>query len=191
MKILKILKNKKAYTLTELLISMVIFSILMIMFTYITFGAIKISNEISLRSAYRETITETLDLIKRDIRNAESVNNCEDQECSVVIDQLYTWRFCPDDLGNYSICRYRVDVDGNETLLKKTADNIYINNITFERLDIVNTVGVNSSEVENTTVIVTVEAIPLKNQEDLDLARRGELVFDVRQVVISTRNVAF
>jgi prepilin-type N-terminal cleavage/methylation domain-containing protein len=98
-------KSKKGYTLLEMIISMAIFGVLLVVFTQIIFSALRISNEISVRSQFRETITEVIDLIKRDIRNADAVGECNGTKCVIAFDTNVEWELCPPEEGVNRICK--------------------------------------------------------------------------------------
>jgi len=182
-----IFKQNKGFSLIEMLIALAITSMLLVMFTQITFNFISLAQENYARSRFRESMTEVLDLIKRDIRNADLILNCEGSSCTITNIKKYIWGICSED--SESVCKTEVSTDqfGNTTfeVLKKTPDNIFIKSIAFEIIPLDD--GQSQKSI-NSTVIVTVEAIPLVKDGDIEKARNGELLIDARQIIISTRN---
>lgn len=178
-------KNHKAYTLVEMLVTMAIFGVVLIVLTNLIFSAVRISEDIQTRSKYRDQMTELLDLIKRDIRNVDNLGSCSGSSCSLTIDNTITWQVCPSNIGVNSICKF--EQQGTESvLLKKTPSFIYIKTLRFETLTVESE---GSSNVANSSIIVTIEAIPYKNLQEFEDARNGAIPFDVRQIIVSTRNV--
>lgn len=169
----------------ELLVSMAIFGILMIMLTQVLFSALRISQENYLRSVYRESMGEVFDFLKRDIRNANVISNCDGSECLISHTQEVIWSTCN---SGTSICKYVLDTETGEfEKVKETVDNIYIKDLKFEMAsfqDVVSNTG-----YTNNTIIVTVQLVLVKNDEEREMAKNGELPTDVQQIVISTRNV--
>ncbi len=179
------IKDKKAYSLMELLVSMAIFGMLMIMLTQILFSSLKISQENYLRSVYRESLSEVFDFMKRDIRNANVIVDCQADVCHISHTQEVIWTKCADQI---SICKY---VQNPETLefekVKETVDNIYVKDLKFEMASFDEVIS--NTGYTNNTIIVTVKLMLVKNDDDFALAQNDELPLDVQQIVISTRNV--
>ena len=181
------LDERRGYSLIELLIAMFIFGVIMIMFTQIMMSALKVSQENYVRAKFRSSITDILDLVKRDIRNADFISDCMDSTCTIEHNKKYVWKICEDTNYPNSICKYEEDGAGEKTLIKMSEPTLFVTSFQFNLLPVS---GVESeSGFSNNTVIVTIQAIALSHVGQIEEALNGELPIDVRQVIISTRNV--
>jgi prepilin-type N-terminal cleavage/methylation domain-containing protein len=177
---MNILSIKKAYSLVELLVAMAVIGILLIMFSQLTISFITLSHDNYVRNKFREGLTDVMDAIKRDIRNADQIDTCEDSTCTITHASKVIWQICDDDLE--AICK--VDA-ATFDVIKKTADNIFVKALTFEMIPVG---GDDNGTLSNASILVTIEAIPLGSEEDREKARQDELFIDVRQIIVSTRN---
>lgn len=192
MVLIKLKKTEKAYTIIELLVSMSIFSMILVIFSQVLFSSLRIANDNLLRANFRESITEVFDLIKRDVRNADNITECTGTSCTFSLVKTYRWAKCDD-----SICKYEKIYNPNgtllrEDLLKKTDTRFYVKSLDFDILSTASSQA--NSTYKDTTLIVTIQATALKTEEQRAIARSGgdssqDVSFDVRQIVISTRNL--
>lgn len=177
--------SKKGYSLIELLVSMAIFSVLLVVLNQVLFSAIKISYNNYIRGLYRESVTELLDYMKRDIRNANLIESCTLTNCTIKHEKTVRWSLCTNDQD--SICRYESSDDINFTLTKKSSRFIFIEDLKFESLE-VNQSQQQSSYTDN-TIIITIEAVPVGSDVDKEKAQQKQLPIDIQQSIISTRNL--
>lgn len=177
-------KNKKdGYSLMELLVSMAIFGMLFLALNQVMFSSLRISQENYKRALYRESVTEIFDFIKRDIRNANVILNCENSACEIEHEDQIRWTICGE-----SICREKFnEATSNYEVIKKSTDFVYIRNVRFEKLSV--DASQNDSGYTDNTIIVTIEAVPVSNQGEIEEARDGDLQIDVQQIIVSTRNL--
>lgn len=182
-------KRKKAFSLTEVMVSMVVFSALIFTFTQLIISAMSISNDIYQRGRFRENVLDVMDAIRRDIRNASKVEDCNAKTCKITVEKVYIWTTCAaDDNTQTAICKYEETSPGNNTLIKKSSPDIYINSLDFKLIP-VDSAQVTDNNINSTSVIVTLTSAPINTAADKTNIVQGRVLFDVRQSVISTRNV--
>ncbi|HEX9804164.1 MAG TPA: prepilin-type N-terminal cleavage/methylation domain-containing protein [Candidatus Dojkabacteria bacterium] len=179
-------RKKQGYTILELVLSMAIFGIIFVILNQVLFSAIRLSRENYIRALYRESVTEVMDFIKRDIRNANYVFVCDGNTCEVEHNQRIKWEPCnPPDIS--SICRYEQTATGGYDILKRSTKNVYIKSIDFERIPV--TINSSNANLDNETIIVTIEAVPIGGAQDVPLAESGAIPIDIQQIAVSTRNI--
>ena len=170
------LKEKKGYSLFEVVVTLTIVTILMVMLTNTLLLSLEISRKSLARSNLREEQNDILNRISKDIRNAHLIRFCGEDalaaapKCEVLLDKKYTWTTCSGD-RSISICK-KVGEGTEEEILESTSENLVVKQFTIEE-GIVEAYGKKSIVI---TLIVNhkLDTIDIEDQ--------------VRQVVISTRN---
>ncbi len=138
------IQRKKAYSLIEMLVTLVITSIIMMGLISLLATILKISAMSHNRSKTREDLVNFSLEFEKDLRNASKVGICEGNEenfvCEIYTNALYRWTSCPREEPDFckqgtvcdtkgvevTMCKYLIDNDGNtigEPLLK--FDNTY------------------------------------------------------------------
>jgi prepilin-type N-terminal cleavage/methylation domain-containing protein len=78
MKLMKFQKRKKnGFTLMETIVTLVIYSFILLMVTNVVLINAKLNEQLKMRSRIRSELAEMSALIKRDLRNASSINITE------------------------------------------------------------------------------------------------------------------
>lgn len=183
-------KNKKAFSLLELLVTIVIFGILVVMLVDVLILNLRVSRMISLRSRIRSELSEISLLIRRDLRNSSNVvaGRCgnilaefnDKPGCVfVVANKTFAWVLgdglngCPDK----KICRLEEKAGVME--LNYISSDLYTINLdktTFEIQEYTD-----SKDTLNAILLITLY-IDIVDQE-LDIAPQ------IRQITVSTRNL--
>lgn len=141
-------KNLKAYSLLELLVTLVVFAVLMTMITQVLLLSIESGRKISVRSKVRGDLSELVTMMRRDFRNTGKIDegNCGEsisyinpvngQEVTKSTDACffsisgtnYAWvygennqPFCP----NGSICKLKEDINNNYQLFYQSSDILF------------------------------------------------------------------
>ncbi len=175
---IKRLKNKKAYSLLEVIVTLAITSIIIVMLTNILLLSLDISKKSFIRASIREEQSKILLKIEKDIKNSILIDSCSGENetalCEVTLDKKYYWALCDD--GNLrSICK-KINLNTpNEQIVEKLPDYINVNYISFEQAP--------SEDLSKKTIVVTL-SFSYKDEtygiNDL-----------VRQVIVSTRNYGY
>lgn len=113
----KIKDLKKAYSLLEVLITLVIVNIILLMVSNILVLSLKISIQAHERSKAREELTNIVNLIRRDIRNANSVTQIENESELKLNAQVQNLIWKPCEGSPDQICKYITTV-GNPNLIE-------------------------------------------------------------------------
>jgi len=142
-------KNLQAYSLLELLVTLVVFAILMTMIVQVLLLSIESGRKISARSKVRGDLSEVAVMMRRDFRNAgkidegscgEAVNYINPGNGQPVVNGVdacffniagtnYAWVYgensaqplCPEG----KICKLRQDSDSNYELFYQTSDILF------------------------------------------------------------------
>lgn len=174
--IFKISKLNGGYSLLEVLITLFITGILIVMLSNIMLISIRTSLKIQERSFIREEVAKIERLIKKDIRNANSLqDDCMDStlnRCTINHGtEVYRWERCNID----NICRYvRAQNSNDFTLNFQSNEKANIKTINFDLS------GFNSQDDINPALIVTIVADHSNTQL--------EITNIYRQFIVSPRN---
>lgn len=182
---MKLLKTKKikAYSILEILVTLVIFGILSVFLMQSLFNNLTISSRISARSQIRSELDQTLSLMEKDFRNAEDINT---KKCGITNNEiiggvsclgrcvlntnegLITWCFSSNDKKIYKFV-------GNTTVYK-SSDLFDVTTVDFTVNVEQDIVGKDFTPYANILVTVNAEnnALGITNQ--------------IRQLSITTRN---
>lgn len=141
-------KNLKAYSLLELLVTLVVFAVLMTMITQVLLLSVESGRKISVRSKVRGDLSELATMMRRDFRNAGKIDegNCggsisyinpvNGQEVTKSTDACffsisganYAWVYgennqplCP----NGSICKLKEDINNNYQLFYQSSEILF------------------------------------------------------------------
>ncbi len=144
-------KNLKAYSLLELLVTLVVFAVLMTMITQVLLLSIESGRKISVRSKVRGDLSELVTMMRRDFRNAGKIDedhcgesifytnpingqeiikstNPTDACFFSVLGTNYAWIYgdnnqslCP----NGSICKLKEDINNNYQLFYQSSDVLF------------------------------------------------------------------
>jgi len=175
----KIFKNKKGFSLLELLITLAIFAILMVTTTALLVINLKAARKIKARSYAREETAFMFNVLKKDIRNANSVVYDSGNQTLMVtlqdqydpsINRIYTWEFDEDSI---------VRKEGSNTNYRMPED-IIINNTPLVK-------KVVSQSGSNIVLLLHVEAWTTGMADD----NNGEHIYVTKEVIVSTRNYDF
>lgn len=183
MQILKQSKQKKAYSLLEVIVSLAIVSFAIV--TLINFLIISLRlNVVSLsRSVIREELNNIGTLLTRDIRNADLILDCGNTasqsisaECSYISKgTIYTWQMCSDPSLQNRICKYRLDADSNPVSTEFTSvSNAKINQFSFSR----GFTGIENNSSINIIILISADHV----NETLNIRNL------YRETSVSTRN---
>ena len=90
------MKKRKAFTLMETVVTIVIYAVMLLMITNIVLMNARLSQQLKVRSRIRTEMAQMVSLIKRDIRNATSIsskdNNCMASSCEISVSgQTIKW----------------------------------------------------------------------------------------------------
>jgi hypothetical protein len=102
-------KNKKAYSLVEVLVSLGIMAIVITMLFNVLIIGLESSLKVIGRSFVREEVANVTALITRDLRNSDKIVNCGESvnqsSCEFFKNNIrYKWSFCTDDVTD--VCKY-------------------------------------------------------------------------------------
>jgi prepilin-type N-terminal cleavage/methylation domain-containing protein len=172
----KMIRLKKGFSLTEMLIALAITAIIItILFNTLLLG-FQVHAKSIARTATREELTALTDFVIRDIRNADLVTDCGqivESSCSVIADgTTIEWGLCDSTF----VCRYTDDGSG-PLLTYKTSENYLVDNFVFDP----GLAGIGSSTQSNYIVTVVISHA----NENLNITNQ------IRQVSVSTRNYVF
>jgi type II secretory pathway component PulJ len=185
MRIIK--QKKKAFTLIETVVTILIYSFLLLMITNIVLMNSRLSQQLKMRSRIRAELSEIVTLVKRDIRNVTTIdtetdqNNCKKVETSGASTQKCTlnilgtsvvWKYEVDAKGNGKITREKKN--GDEVDIYTSSDILKVNSMYFDIITDKDTLS------KRATIIVTIKAEgrnPIWNVKN-----------QIYQETISTRN---
>lgn len=180
-------QKRKAFTLIETVVTILIYSFLLLMITNIVLMNSRLSQQLKMRSRIRSELSEIISLVKRDIRNVTSIdtetdpNNCKKvdtalnsvQKCTLnILGTNVIWKFEIDAQGNGKITREKIDGDDIDTF--SSSDILKVNNMYFDIIADTDTLS------KRATIIITINAEgknPLWNVKT-----------QIYQETISTRN---
>lgn len=167
------LKNKKAFTLMEMTVSLGITAILIVIF----FNALIISMRVSFknvaRSSIREELTTIVNEISNDIRNADSIVSCEGATCEIQQrETTVIWSACEN-----RVCKYENNNGNGNVLVFQSIGELSLQSLLFERGFVQN------DNIVRTNILIT--AVGSHTNQSLNINN----VF--RQTSASTRNYEF
>lgn len=180
MKHLRLFKNKKGYSLLEVLVSLGIMAIVITMLFNVLIVGIQSSLRVLARSVVREEIAYVSGLIARDIRNSDRVFNCGEtslqNSCDFFRNNIrYRWGQCTGETTR--ICKYDITDLSSPVEVFKSSQNVGVTRIDF-------TQGFGTSESDRLrTVLLTIVASHNNSYVNVNN------VF--RQSSISTRNFSY
>jgi len=178
-------ERKNAYSLVEMLVTLIVVNIIIVMMANILVTSFKISILAQERSMAREELTNTVNLIRRDLRNASIIVELIDsggddtsiyKGISLHTDLEYIkWVTCGDD--NTQICRYIIGADGTS----ETPNYISTPKLKITKFEITDMqdAGLSGNDRQATiSLLITAD----HSREELNIKNL------YRQVNISTRN---
>lgn len=176
----KRLKNKKGFSILEMLISLVVISFILLIFFNTIITSLRLSYQNIGRSLVREESTAVLNQITRDVRNADIVPSCSGLRCEILVDNTSViWTICddndvpitrPDIQPTDYICKIN---DSTSQIVYSSDSKVLVNSIDFE-------FSTNTANGTAQNILVTI--IATHQSTGLDI---GEVI---RQASISTRN---
>ncbi len=176
---LKFSTKKRAYSLLEIIVSLLIVSIIIVMLTNILFLSLDISKKSFARTSIRESQSEILRKIEKDIRNAHFIEQCagenENAMCIVELDKKYYWTTCQNEQGNMTICKKINLGTPNEQIVEELPNYIKVDLLSFEQDP--------GNNAEKRTIVVTTSFSHV--QEEYSILNQ------IRQIIISTRNYSY
>ncbi len=200
-------KKKKAYSLVEMLVTLVLTSIIMFALIALLSQILQISAMTYNRSKLREDLNNFTDRIEKDLRNASRIGQCGGDEsgvtpdtefrCDFFLNGLYSWRRC--ERGSVDFCEGNGLCDlkgaGEYTLCKYSLDNDL--NIVGEPLEKFNSLY----NLERFSISVVADSPDPDTEEDQSARRVVSLILVashpnqrlkidnmIRQTLISTKN---
>lgn len=186
MKILNNKKYKKGYSLIEIIISLSIMGFaITVMFSFLILS-LRVSVLSLSRSFVREELAGITNLIARDIRNSDFVNNCgstvSSNSCELVQSGTrYQWAKCDSNgiINNNSelntrVCKFRIDSGNQRVVLFISSASVVIKNFDFS---LGFTSGTSNSQ---TNILVLVNASHSNSSYNINNV--------IRQISVSTRN---
>lgn len=195
-------KNIKAYSLLEMLVTLVIFAILMTMIVQVLLLSIESGRKIAARSKVRGDLSEVALMIRRDFRNAGKIDATKCGETvtfsnpdgTMVANSLpacffnisgnnYAWIFGEDPAAsaicpNKKLCKLKQNASGNYELYYQTS-NILVFDMPSNRFEL----EVYQDD-ENTTQGILLSSLAVNAPANL----RNDVATQYRQVTIFTRN---
>ncbi len=189
--------NKGAYSLLELLVTLVITSIIMIALITLFTNVLRLSAISYGRAEAREELVNFLEEFEKDLRNASQVGTCEgfivagesDSSflCEFVTDAEYRWASCPKPAvgssGLPSICSSN-NFDcrpGGLTICKYRGDELISNFNYFYNIEQFGVSGFSTNTDSSNQTLSVVGVVSHPNQT-------FEINNIVRQSVVSTKN---
>jgi len=108
-----IIKNLKTFTLLEVVVSIAIISIISLLLLQTLIFANRTIIENIIFSKAREDIDLLISLITKDIKNAEKIINCMNNECIFLhSSRIYKWSNCENEM---SVCKFN---ENNQVIYK-------------------------------------------------------------------------
>ncbi|MDQ6985161.1 MAG: prepilin-type N-terminal cleavage/methylation domain-containing protein [Candidatus Dojkabacteria bacterium] len=180
---LKSKKNKKGFSLIEVIVSLTVIALVLTLFFNIFILSSNITFKTLARSKVRESLSDLTSLISRDIRNSEYIVECGlnsiegSESCEFVVGGTqYLWHRCEE----YSYCKEeKDDATGNYNTIFETDGDIVIDKVKFEK-GFSSENGTTSSQ--NNVLFTVIGSHFNTNLEVTNL---------IQQISISTRNYEF
>lgn len=184
-KILKNFFNQKGFSLVEILVTLGIFGIIMAIVTNIILINLKVARRVMARSYAREETSFMLDILKKDIRNADNVCDTGSGGSLIVtlVDDTYQW-----SQNGQRIKRQEVTIDANCVVLG-TGEITYMTPGDIE-VDPGDPLYFDVSCDENNCVVkIRVKAwtVGMPGSEEVYCGESGKQCI-VKEVAVSTRN---
>ncbi len=126
-------KTIKAFSLLEVMVSMAIIGIIMAMLSNILVNSIIISQKSIARSFVREEVSDILDRVAADVRDANTISSCtgtlQTAKCDMVLDAPVSWQTCVNSVGGYDVCKK--DASGN--ILFSSSPTLKLTSLIFDQ----------------------------------------------------------
>jgi hypothetical protein len=138
----------KSFTLIETIATILIYAMMMLMITNIVLVNARLSQQLKIRSRIRSEMSQVVAMIKRDVRNAATVDaeHCTDTSCSLtIVNNLITWSY---SATNHTITRK----DGLTNEIFTTADYLSVDYFNFY------TISDAATTTKQVTIILTIKA---------------------------------
>ncbi|RMD77761.1 prepilin-type N-terminal cleavage/methylation domain-containing protein [Candidatus Dojkabacteria bacterium] len=123
-------KNKAAYSLIEVLVSVSILAILVVMMLNTVLLSFKVVLVAAYRSKSVEVVNDLNSLISYDIRNSANLIECDDNSVSCIVllnGKRYVWKLCQD-----LICKYEILPDSSESIITVSNSNFRYSGLSFQ-----------------------------------------------------------
>lgn len=194
-------KNINAYSLLEMLITLVVFAVLMTMIIQVLILGIESGRQIAARSKVRGDLSEISIMIRRDFRNSSKIidsfcgdninlNNIDGTRvvsgtsaCFYNLSGInYAWvqgdtgNICPEN----KLCKFKQNITGDYELFYQSSDILKFNpNLTKFEINLIN-----SGSTNEPTQGVILASLVADISDDVDV----EVATQYRQVSVFTRN---
>lgn len=148
-------KNKKAYSLVEVLVSLGIMAIVITMLFNVLIVGLQSSLKVIGRSFVREEVANISALITRDLRNSDKIVNCGESasqsSCEFFKNNIrYKWSKCTDD--DTDVCKYDLSNVSSPVKIYESSKNVDVTILDFSQ-------GFGSTETDvSKSVLFTVVA---------------------------------
>jgi len=168
------IKKEKAFSLLELMISLGIFAILIMMVTNLIILNLRVARKVKARTYVREESSFMLKILKKDIRNSDSISGAQNELLISIDDPIsgtrsYRWSVQGNQIQ-------RTEVNSMEITYKTPAD------MTVTKWDSLEMFQIYTFD-ENTVVVIRVRA--------RDPNGMPEDQWIKKEVAVSTRNFQF
>lgn len=181
--------NDKGFTLIELLITLAIFGILLVTTTSIIVVNLKVARKIKARSYAREESAFMLNLLKKDIRNAEEVLCLDSSESPISCNDSYDQTKLLVVLNENSVTQnYVWYMDGNNIARKEEGGSVN-NYFTPEDLEFRDLAFVITEGDQNAFVSIGFNVWTRGMYGDPE--DESSWLFMRKEVIVSTRNYIF
>ena len=180
MKVSNLYKNKKGYSLVEVLVSLAIMSIVITMLFNVLIVGLSSSLKVIARSVVREEMAAVTGQITRDVRNSDKITSCGESaiqnSCEFFKNNIrYKWSKCTN--AESRICKYNLSDINNPVSVYETSENVNFTTFDFSE-------GFGSGETEKAkNILFTIVASHTNSYVNV------QNVF--RQSSISTRNYSY
>lgn len=173
-------KNKKGYSIVEVLVSLGIMAVVITMLFNVLIVGIESSLKIIARSFVREEISSITGQITRDVRNSDRITSCGEtstqNSCEFFKNNIrYRWTLCTDSTNR--VCKYDMTNSASPTTVYRSSQNVNITTLDFAQ-------GFGVSETEKSkNILFTIIGSHTNSYVNVNN------VF--RQTSISTRNFTY
>ncbi len=162
----------QGYSLVEMIVTIAIAAIVLAMLSNVLVVTVTVSQRAAARSFVREEVTDIVDRIANDVRQAKQIVSCNGGVCQLDAGGIVTWEVCVDGVtGLNAVCKR----NASGVVVYKSSENFELAALTFDvGFD---AVTVNSGRRNILLTVVGNHANPLYNVTNV-----------VNQVAVSTRN---
>jgi len=122
------MKTKKAsFTLLETIVTIAIYAVMLLMITNIVILNAKLNEQMKMRTRIRNELSQISSSIKRDVRNADSINpdECQSTRCLITISG---------SVINWNLDANKLTRTANSTPTEITADYLIIDSVNFSAI---------------------------------------------------------